>query len=342
MNTIQQNCIIPSAAFSVPTKFIKRYCQLPEYIPQVGDLVYGEISSLGFHKSIESVSARIHTIHDHTRAIFVFGNRYAPDHYEGLVPNETLEEVDMLARSGIIGKVEAVNELIANPTRVKLLGYICTNSGEVVNTRDFKLINPRHSELRQPRSKIILSIGAAMNSGKSYAASACCYALSSANKAVRAAKVTGTASLKDILLMQDCGAKHVVDFTSFGYPSTYMLSEEELLNIFKQIDAKYGNNPKNYLVIEFADGIFQRETSILLRNPEILERLHRIVFCASDAAGVAGGLNILKNSFNIVPHAISGLCSSSPLAIREITSFTDIPILKSMEKDYLSIYRLIR
>jgi hypothetical protein len=45
-----------------------------------------------------------------------------------------------------------------------------------------------------------------MNSGKTYAAAASCYALSSMGKSVRAAKITGVASLKDISLMDDCGA----------------------------------------------------------------------------------------------------------------------------------------
>jgi hypothetical protein len=48
------------------------------------------------------------------------------------------------------------------------------------------------------RSKLILCVGTAMNSGKTHAAAASCYALSSMGKSVRAAKITGVASLKDI------------------------------------------------------------------------------------------------------------------------------------------------
>jgi hypothetical protein len=181
-----------------------------------------------------------------------------------------------------------------------------------------------------------------MNSGKSHAAAACCYAISSMGKTVRAAKATGTAGLKDILLMQDTGAQHVADFTYFGHPSTYLLEIEDLMRIFDDLDLKYGNNPRNYLVVELADGIFQRETAMLLHRPEIQSRIHRLVLCAGDAAGVAGAVNILKESFGLVPDAISGVCSSSPLAIQEIESFTNIPILRSMERDFQVIYTLIR
>jgi hypothetical protein len=342
MKTITQKCIISSAAFSVPKKLIKQYDYLPDRSPSVGDLILGEVCFLGHHKTLESRSARIHTIHDRTRAVFVFGNRYAPDHYEGLVPQAIGDTVDLLARGGLVGEMKCQNELISSPTKVRLLGYVCDSSGNVVNTRAHVLINARKRERNGRGAKVILCIGTTMNSGKSYAAAACCYALSSMRKTVRAAKVTGTASLKDILLMEDCGAQHVADFSYFGFPSTYMLEREDLIGIFRAVDMKYGNNHRNYLVIEFADGIFQRETAMLLREPEIRSRIHKLVFCAADSVGGLGGLRALKESFGLIPCAISGLCSSSPLAIREIREFTEIPILKSMQRDFKAIYEIIK
>lgn len=342
MERIQQNCIIPSAAYSVPRRLIRQYADLPDRCPEVGDLFYGEVATLGFHVSLESTSARIHTIHDRTRAIFVMGSRYAPDHFEGIVPGAPVTHVDMLARSGIVGEMRHRNQRISVPTRIRVLGYICDGEGKVVNSRDHVLVKPKNRSLAGKRSRLILCIGTAMNSGKSHAAAACCYALSSMGRKVRAAKVTGTASLKDILLMQDTGAQHIADFTYFGFPSTYLLDEEDLLRIFDDIDMKYGNNPRNYLIVELADGIFQRETALLLHHPRVQERIHRLIFCAADAAGAAGGLSVLKSAFDLVPDAISGLCSSSPLALQEIASFSDLPVLGSMERDYQSIFELIR
>ncbi|MBW9259074.1 MAG: hypothetical protein K1562_15795, partial [Candidatus Thiodiazotropha sp. (ex. Lucinisca nassula)] len=59
------------------------------------------------------------------------------------------------------------------------------------------------------------------------------------------------------------------------------------------------------------------------------------------ATAVFGGINILKEEFDLVPDAISGICSSSPLAMREIESFTDLPIIQSMEKDFKKIFGFI-
>lgn len=283
----------------------------------------------------------MHTLSISTHAIFVFGNRYAPDQYEGLVPNEHMEYVDLFSRGGVVGKVQNQNQLIGRATRVRVLGYACTDDGTVINTRDHVLSKPKSDTRKNPGAKIILCVGTSMNSGKTKAAASCCYAISSMGRKVRAAKITGTASLKDILLMNDCGAEYIADFTYFGHPSTYLMEHDQLLDMFNDFDLKYGNNPKNYLVIEFADGIFQRETAMLLKSPEVRDRVSKLIFCAPDSTAVFGGLRVLKEEFDLEPDAISGLCSSSPLAMREIQGFTDLPIIQSMEKDFKKIFQII-
>jgi hypothetical protein len=271
-------------------------------------------------------------VNDSSKGIFVFGNRYAPDYYEGLVPEAMTEEVDLLARSGMVGTVKTKNSLIKDPTRVKILGYVCDESENILNTRNFSLVKTRKSTKKRPRARMILVCGTSMNSGKSMAASACCWALTSSGHNVRASKVTGTASLKDILHMNDAGANRYSDFTYLGYPSTYMLSEEELHAIFNQLDLKYANNPKNFWVVELADGIIQRETRMLLQSEQVRSRIHRLIFCANDAFGAIGGLDIL-GTFDLRPDALSGICSSSPLHIRELHEFTNIHVFNSAQPD---------
>jgi hypothetical protein len=341
LEKIKSNCIIPSAAFSVPKSQIRRYDPLVEKIPEVGDMIFGEISELGHHRLVESRTGRMHTINVGTRSVFVFGNRYAPDQYEGLVPETSQDYVDLFSRGGVVGEVKAQNQLIGVPTRVQVLGYVCDAEGTVINTRDHVLVQPKSQSREKTGAKLILCIGTSMNSGKTHAAAACCYAISSMGRNVRAAKITGTASLKDILLMNDCGAEYIADFSYFGYPSSYLLEHDQLLGMFNAFDMKYGNNPNNYLVVEFADGIFQRETAMLLKMPEVRSRIAKLIFCAPDSTAVFGGLRVLKDEFDLEPDAISGLCSSSPLAMREINSFTELPILQSMEKDFRKIFSII-
>jgi len=339
MEKIAKGFILPSSAFTVKRSQIRLYNSCNKK-PEIGDIVYGLICRIGQHSSLENVSGRIHRIYDGTKAPFVFGNRYAPDYYEGFVPEKIPDEVDMIARSGIIGTVETKNSLIKDPTKVRVLGYVCDEAGNVLNTRKFPLIKPRTKIKKHPRAKMILVCGTSMNCGKSMAAAATCWALTLMEYNVRAAKATGTASLKDILLMNDSGAQHYADFTYLGYPSTYLLEKQELIEIFNQLDLKYANNPKNFWVVELADGIIQRETRMLLESEEIRSRIYKLIFCASDAFGAIGGLNILK-SLDLTPDTLSGVCSSSPLHIRELKEFTDIPVFNSAEPDRNNLRKIL-
>ena len=58
----------------------------------------GKVTRIGQHSGLENKNGRIHVINDGSKGVFVFGNRYAPDHFEGYVPDTNLTEVDMLAQ----------------------------------------------------------------------------------------------------------------------------------------------------------------------------------------------------------------------------------------------------
>lgn len=331
---ISPGYLVPSAALVLKKCHVKWYSFLDKP-PEPGDVVYGKVARLGQHSTLENRNGRVHVLNDGSRGVFVFGNRYAPDHYEGIVPAEPKTEVDMLARSGVVGEVKQKNSVLKDPTRIRILGYVCDDKEQVINTRNYPLIAP-HKREKKPgkRSKLILVIGTSMNSGKSMTAAACCWALSTMGYEVRASKITGTASLKDILQMNDCGAKIFNDFTHFGYPSTYKLPPEELVRIFNDTDLRYANNARNYWVVELADGILQRETAILLASDEVRSRIHRLLFCAGDALGCVGGLEILKERFQLAPDAVSGVLSSSPLALQELADCRgDIPVFNSLERN---------
>jgi len=334
MKKILPGYITPSAAFTIKKNQVTTY-ETVEKSPEVGDVVYGRVTRLGHHQNLENRSGRIHKIHVGSKAIFVFGNRYAPDHYEGVVPEVQLPEVDLMARSGVIGQVRHKNSVLQDPTRIRVMGYVMDTAGQVLNTRNFPAFKPGKAakDPKKKRSKLILVTGTAMNSGKSVTASACCWALSAMGYDVRASKITGTASLKDVLHMNDAGASVYNDFTSFGYPSTYLCSEEELLRIFNETDLKYANTPSNFWIVELADGILQRETAMLLGSDDVKARIHRLIFCAGDALGVVGGIQVLKERFGLEPDGISGVCSSAPLARDELAEFTSVPVFDNLSRD---------
>ncbi len=340
MQKIPRGYLLPSAALTLNRNLLRFY-KWSGKPPEIGDVAYGTIVRVGQHSSLENRWGRIHMIHDGTRAIFVFGNRYAPDFYEGVIPSRMEPEVDLLARSGVIGLVRTKNSRIKDPSRVRVHGYVCDTRGDIVNTRRYPLIQPRSNVRTEPRARLIVVCGTSMNSGKTLAATACCWALTTARYRVRASKITGTASLQDILHMNDAGATPYADFSYLGYPSTYLLPIDEVLEIFQKLDLKYANNPNNFWVAELADGIGQRETAALLSCPAVQRRIHRLIFCANDAFGAIGGLRMLRETFGLIPDALSGVCSSSPLHVRELQDFTSIPVFNSAQPDIRQLLKIL-
>lgn len=328
MKKIPKGYIETSATFSLPRMGLY-YVPFEEvaHSPQVGDVVYGRVQAIRQHSTLENKVGRIHHIHDNTKALFVFGNRYAPDYYEGVVPEDASSKIDLLARSGMIGTVLNKNDAVQDPTQVRIIGYVTNSSGDIINTTRYSKIKSGESS-KVRRNKLILSIGTNMNSGKTTTAAMCCWTLSKAGHSLTASKITGTASLKDILLMQDKGAEKISDFTYFGLPSTYMMPEEELIEMFKKFDA---HNNKDYWIVEFADGILQRETNILLLNEYVRSRIHKVIFNAHDTFSAMGGIKVLQEELRYSIDAISGVVSGSPLLMRELSMYSDIPVINNVQ-----------
>jgi hypothetical protein len=220
------------------------------------------------------------------------------------------------------------------------MGRVVDDQGVRLNTLDYPLIKEPGGRTGDG-SKLVLVCGTAMNAGKTTVAASCCWALSAMGHEVRAAKLTGTANVNDILKMNDAGASTFCDFSYLGYPSTYLLEKEHVARIFRMIDAKHGANPRAFLVVELADGILQRETAMMLSNQTVRDRIHRLVFAARDTFGALGGIQVLKSEFGLTPDAISGIVASSPLLVREFAEQSAIPIINSADIDLDEFCRVL-
>jgi hypothetical protein len=115
LKKIPSGYILPSAAYTVSRKRIRAWGSSVKE-PEVGDLVYGTVHYVGNFFSLENKAGRFHNIHDGSKAVFVFGQRYAPAYHEGLIPNEFVSEMDLLSRSGIVGIADCRNSDFQDPT----------------------------------------------------------------------------------------------------------------------------------------------------------------------------------------------------------------------------------
>jgi hypothetical protein len=259
-----------------------------------------------------------------------FGDRYATNQYEAYVPEGPVKRCQLIGRGGVAGLVASANPTFRNAAaEMELVGYATDANNRVINT-----IRPEELTRFNPdaiRGKIILSIGSSMDSGKTTTAANLCAGLSNQGYRPAFIKLTGTAFPKDAQYVHDRGAAFACDFTHFGYPSTFRCDKEVLLDLYQSlVDLVYQNLDADYIVVEIADGILQRETEMLLRDKRFMSTVHSVVLSCGDSLGVLAGLQILEK-INIRPIALSGLFTASELLIREVEPYVALPILRAKQ-----------
>lgn len=286
-----------------------------------GDLILGNVLSIGQHRRIQLPSGRPSTLYPGDLVALPCGARYAPDQFEGVAEIDP-EGCDMLASGGCLGKMLARNARIKDPTRIKPLGRIVSSSSQVLNVADFAL--PRASD--RPALPVVAVLGAAMNSGKTTATVALSHGLTRAGYQVAAIKATGTGAFGDYNDYIDTGAHVVADFTDAGMVTTYMESLERIKRGIDDLLWHAQQSGSEIVVMEVADGLFQKETAALLADRWFHERISGVVFACGDALAAAGGVAELWRH-NLKPVALTGMLSCSPMASVEAKTVTGIEVL---------------
>lgn len=294
----------------------------PSGRPQIGDLLVAEVASTGKHTAVETINGLTVNIFPGDLIIGAFGNRYATDQYEGYVPAAWYDRCDLLSIGGVCGEVCSAHTSMGAPTRLRVLGALCDGQGRPLNLRDFA----RPAPARLPAGQVILVVGTSMNSGKTTTVGTLARALHRAGMRVAAAKITGTAAGKDGRFFQSCGADPVFDFTYCGFPSTYLLDQHDLLAIFDDLSRRLAVAAPDFSIIEIADGIFQRETRLMLESDELRARVDHVFFSAGDSLGAECGVRRLCAEGWPV-RAVTGLVTASPLAMREVEEVVGVPCL---------------
>jgi hypothetical protein len=298
------------------------------YTPKIGDVALFEVLEIGKHKTVQSDSKRNVTILPGDKILASFGHRYATSQFEGYIPNEPTQVLDILGAGGAIGLVKSKNADFDDiePTRLKLLGYAIDESEKIVNTVYHGMSKSDFTGTLPGKSKVILSIGSTMDSGKTTTAAFLSRGIALAEKKVAFIKLTGTCYTKDKDLVYDCGAQMAIDFLDAGYPSTFMLSKEELLDLYQTLLDKLDVFNPDYIVMEIADGILQRETEMLLRDKRFMSTIHEVVLSCGDSLAAFYGISFLEK-IDKKPIAIAGLFTKSPLLIEEVELRSKIPVL---------------
>jgi hypothetical protein len=295
----------------------------PATKPAAGDLVLARVAAIGQHNFVELPTGRKAVIHPGDEIVVSYGNRYAPDQFEALVPPD-LGDAQLVAGGGIAARTLVQHAKMKGATKIEPIGLLGGADELPLNLKSFALSGPR-----QPSIPVIAAFGTSMNAGKTTTAASIIHGLSEAGYRVGAAKVTGTGAGNDLWSMRDAGAVAAYDFTDAGFATTYLAPVKEIIDGATNLLTALAADGAEVAVIEIADGLFQEETAALAANPTFRALLTTCVFAAGDSMGAVAGAARLRNlGHNVV--AISGLVTCSPLGIRESRIY-GLPVFTAAE-----------
>ncbi len=296
--------------------------------PQAGDLVLARVDAIGHHSTLQLPDGRRRNLFVGDEIVVAYGNRYAPNQFEAVVP-KTLGPCQLVAAGGVAGKALSWHSRVARgPTQITPEGLLAGPTGEPVNLRDHAL--PSIDRIPASHPLTLAVVGTAMDSGKTQTAAYLVKGLTLAGLRVGYAKVTGTGSGGDTWLLRDAGANPVLDFTDAGLASTYLVPWPEIERVFVTLIAHLAGSRADAVVLEVADGVLQGETAALLESPLFKEVVGGILFSACDAMGAVAGEAWLK-SRNLPLIALGGVLTSSPLQRAESSKATGLPVFSRQD-----------
>lgn len=303
-----------------------------EVLPRAGDVVVARVTRIRSHKQIETPVSRKATLFQDALVLLAYGHRYAADFFLAHVPTN-LDHCHLVAAGGVAGVVTEVHGAVDSPTEIEPLGLLATAEG-VVNVADHgAYANPLDATPREGRPRVIAVLGTSMNAGKSTVLACLVNGLSRAGLKVGAGKITGTGAGNDPMHYRDAGAHAVLDFTDFGYATTFRTPFEEIRALTVNMVAALTEAGAETIIVEIADGICQRETAMLLRDGVFHQTVDGVVFASSDALGAGAGVVELIDA-GLPVLAASGIMTRSPLATveaRELLAQFGVPVVASYD-----------
>lgn len=303
-------------------------CQInssPSGGPNVGDIALVRVEQVGHHTSLMNVRNSKLRLYNGDLLVGVFGNRYATDAVEAEVSG--VDNLSLLTSAGMIGTVLSQHQDFGKPTSLSFVSFLKDPGGRRINLKHLRSFD---ATVESKVANLIVIVGTGMNCGKTTCVSKLVKQLSDEGVKVGACKLTGSVSNRDQDEMRSAYAKITMDFSDYGFPSTYQATKEELLKLFRIMMADMAKADVDVVLLEIADGVLQRETAILLSEPVVKEAIKGIVLTADSAPAALYAVMELKKLGHMIV-AVSGRLTSSPLFVKEFERNSDVKVGSSAD-----------
>ena len=292
------------------------------------------LNSKSSYNTLELTSGRMAQIRRGDVIVGALGHRKALFGYSGHLPEQLApgDHVQILNLGGVLGICDSANPSHGAPFDCRVLGvvlhfpFLGERRGVPARVESRKLIeNPPVADHSVP---VVALAGTSMDAGKTAAAAAIVSRFRHNGLVVDAFKATGVALRRDILAMEDAGARNVEIFTDYGIVATTSANAPLLTkNLLADLAAK----KPDVIVFELGDGLLGAYgVEAILRDETVRAQLSAVVLCANDPVSAWGGVRLLREDFEIEPTVVTGPATDNLVGVNIIRERSSVPALNAL------------
>ena len=274
------------------------------------------------YNTLELTSGRMAKVGKGDIVVGALGHRKALFGYSGHVPAsvQTGDVIQMLNIGGVLGICDSVNPEKGKPFDCRVLGvvlhfpYLGERIGVPARVGERSL--DRDAKLDTHGVPVVAIAGTCMEAGKTAAACAIVSRMRHRGLVIDAFKATGVSLRRDILAMEDAGARRSMIFTDLGVVSTTGANGPALT---RTMLTELSAGKPDVIVFELGDGILGTYgVDAILECPDIRAALTGVVLSANDPVAAWGGVTLLRDRFNVEPCVVTGPATDNQVGVQII------------------------
>jgi len=282
-------------------------------------LVVEILTNKSTYNTLELTSGRMAKVVKGNIVVGALGPRRALFGYSGHVPASVKpgDVIQMLNIGGVLGKCDSVNPDKGTPFDCKVLGvvlqfpYLGERIGVPARVGSQKL--NYDATLDTKGVPVVALAGTCMEAGKTAAACSIVSRMRHRGLVVDVFKATGVSLRRDILAMEDSGARNGMIFTDLGVVTTTGKTGPALTrSMMSELAAK----KPDVIVFELGDGLIGTYgVDSILECEDIRQAMTCVVLSANDPVAAWGGVKLLRERFGIEPAAVTGPATDNSVGV---------------------------
>jgi hypothetical protein len=321
---------------------LKREVRVSEDIPceegvVVAVRVLGDKST---YNQLELPSGRMAQVKRGDVIAGALGHRSALFGYSGELPRRLApgDTVHLLNLGGVLGICDSVNPDLGPPFACEVLGAVLhfpylgerigiaarVGAGAAAGALGASTLDPAAPlETGEPPVPVVALVGSCMNSGKTAAACALVRHFSHGGLVVDGLKATGVSLRRDVLAMEDAGARTTALFSDLGVVAT---TPANAPGVTRTLITRLAAGRPDVIVAELGDGLLGAYgVGAILADPEIRAAFKAVVLAANDPVAAWGGVRLLADPFGIRPAAVTGPATDNLAGTRILEESLQVP-----------------